>query len=63
MLCETGWQQTMNGQGHCKHARETGDKMLLDEYKKRSLRAKKDKSILIIEIVTVCVKGGACRNR
>jgi hypothetical protein len=53
----------MNGQGHCKHARETGDKMLLDEYKKRSLRAKKDKSILIIEIVTVCVKGGACRNR
>jgi hypothetical protein len=53
----------MNGQGHCKHAREMGDKMLLDEYKKRSLKAKKDKSTLIIETITVCVKGGGYRNR
>jgi hypothetical protein len=53
----------MDGQGHYKHARETGDKMLLDEYKKRSLKAKKGRSILVIEIVAVCVEGGACRNR
>jgi len=24
VLCETGWQQTMGGQGRFKHAREMG---------------------------------------
>jgi hypothetical protein len=32
----------MGGQGRYKHARETRGMMLLDEYKKESLRAKKD---------------------
>jgi len=32
----------MGGQGCCKHAREMRSRMLLDEYKKWSLRAKKD---------------------
>jgi hypothetical protein len=53
----------MDGQGHYKHARETENKMLLDEYNKRSLRAKKDKSVLVIEIVPIYVEGGAYRNR
>ncbi len=33
MLCEIGWQQTMGGQGCCKHAMETGGRMTWDEYK------------------------------
>ncbi len=61
MLCETGWQQTMGGQGHFKHARETGRRMLLDEYKKRSLRAKKGRSVFV-ETVVVCVEVKACKN-
>jgi hypothetical protein len=40
---------------------ETRGRMLLDEYKKWSLRAKKDMFIFVVEIVAVCVKGG-CRN-
>ncbi len=38
-------------------------RMLLDEYKKWSLRAKKERSVFVIKIVAVCVDGGACRNR
>ncbi len=45
VLCEISWQQTMGGQGHCKHARETGGRMLFEEYKKWSFRAKKERSI------------------
>jgi hypothetical protein len=41
---------------------ETGVRMLLDEYKKWSLRAKKDKSVFVVEIVAVCVEGEVCRN-
>ncbi len=63
MLSEIGWQQTMDGQGRCKHARETGNKVLLDEYNNKSLRAKKDKSVLVIEIVPIYVEAGACRNQ
>ncbi len=40
MLCETNWQQTMGGQGHCKHARETKSKRLFNEYKKGSFEGK-----------------------
>jgi len=40
VLCETSWQQTMGGQRRCKHAMEMGGRMILDEYKKWSLRAK-----------------------
>ncbi len=36
--------------------------MMLDEYKKWSLRAKKDRSVFVIETVVVCVKGGDYRN-
>ncbi len=61
MLCETSWQQTMGGQRRFKHARETGGRMLLDEYKTRSLRAKKGRSVFV-EIVVVCVEVRACRN-
>jgi hypothetical protein len=53
----------MDGQGRCKHARETGNKVLLDEYNNKSLRAKKDKSVLVIEIVPIYVEAGACRNQ
>ncbi len=35
--------------------------MLLDKYKKGSLRAKKDKSMFIVETMANCVEGGACR--
>jgi hypothetical protein len=51
----------MGGQGHFKHARETGRRMLLDEYKKRSLRAKKGRSVFV-ETVVVCVEVKACKN-
>jgi hypothetical protein len=40
---------------------ETGGRMLLDKYKKGSLRAKKDKSMFIVETMANCVEGGACR--
>jgi hypothetical protein len=53
----------MGGQGCCKHARETRGMMLLDEYKKGSLKVKKDMSIFfIVEMVAVCVEGRACKN-
>jgi hypothetical protein len=51
----------MGGQRRFKHARETGGRMLLDEYKTRSLRAKKGRSVFV-EIVVVCVEVRACRN-
>ncbi len=46
MLCGTGWQQTMGGQGQCKHSMEKGNRMLQDEYKKGSSKAKKDRSVV-----------------
>jgi hypothetical protein len=61
VLCETGLQQTMGGQGHYKYARETRGKMWLDEYKKTSLRAKKNRSIFV-EMVAVCVEVRGCKN-
>jgi hypothetical protein len=61
MLCEIGLQQTMGGQGRCKHARETRGRIRLDEYKKRNVRAKKDRCGFV-EIVAVCVKVRACKN-
>ncbi len=61
MLCETGWQQTMGGQGRFKHAREMGGRMLLDEYKKRGLRVKKGRSVFV-ETVAICVEVRACRK-
>jgi len=51
----------MGGQGHCKHARETGGRMRLDKYKKRNVRAKKDRSIFV-EIVAIWVKVRTCKN-
>ncbi len=51
----------MGGQGRCKQSMETGGRMLLDKYKKGSLRAKKDKSMFIVETMANCVEGGACR--
>jgi hypothetical protein len=41
----------MGGQGQCKHAREMEGRMRLDEYKKRSLRAKKDRSIFLLKLL------------
>jgi hypothetical protein len=37
--------------------------MLLDEYKKWSLRARKERFVFVVEIVAICVEGGACKNR
>jgi hypothetical protein len=42
VLCETCWQQTMGGQGRCKHSMEKGSKTLHGKYKKGSLKAKMD---------------------
>jgi hypothetical protein len=54
----------MGGQGRCKHAKETGGRMLLDEYNKWNLRAKKDMFVflLVVETVVVCLEIKACRN-
>jgi hypothetical protein len=51
----------MGGQGHFKQARETKGRRLLDEYKKRSLRVMKGKSIFI-ESIAVCVELRAYKN-
>ncbi len=51
----------MGGQERCKHSMEKESKMLQDEYKKGSSRAKKDKSIFVVETVVDCVKGGTCK--
>jgi len=51
VLCEIGWQQMMGGQRHCKHAREMGGRMMWDEYKMWSLRAKNDKSIFLLKLL------------
>jgi len=40
---------------------EKENKMLQDEYKKGSSRAKKDKSVFVVETVVDCVKGGTCK--
>ncbi len=58
VFCETSWQQTMGGQRRCKHSMEMGGRMLFDEYKKGSSRAKK-RFVFIVEIVAHCVEGGA----
>ncbi len=62
-LCETGWQQTMGGQRRYKHSMGMGGRMMLDEYKKWSLRAKKDRSVFVIETVAICVERRAYKNR
>ncbi len=36
---------------------------MLDEYKKWSLRAKKDRSVFVIETVAICVERRAYKNR
>jgi hypothetical protein len=41
----------MGGQGRYKHARETKGRILLDEYKKRSLRAKEDMSVFLLKLL------------
>ncbi len=61
MLCETGWEQTMGGQGCFKHARETRGRMLLDAYKKKSLRAMKS-MFIFVETIVVCVEIRTCRD-
>ncbi len=61
MLCEISWQHTMGGQERYKHSMEKGSRTLQDEYKKGSSRAKKNRSMFIVEIVIDCVEGGACR--
>jgi hypothetical protein len=51
----------MGGQERYKHSMEKGSRTLQDEYKKGSSRAKKNRSMFIVEIVIDCVEGGACR--
>jgi hypothetical protein len=51
----------MGGQGHCKHAKETGGRMLLHEYKRWSLRAKLHVCIFF-ETVAVCVEKKTYKN-
>ncbi len=46
MLCGTGWQQTMGGQGRCKHSMEKGNRTLQNKYKKGSSKAKKDRFVV-----------------
>jgi hypothetical protein len=63
MLCETGWQQAMGGEGRYKHSMERRSRTLQDEYKKGSSRAKKDRFVGFIETIVRCVEWGACRDR
>ncbi len=56
VLCETCWQQTMDGQGHYKHSMEKGSRMLQDGYKNGSSRAKKERSVVFVEFVVDCVE-------
>jgi hypothetical protein len=51
----------MGGQGSFKHAREMRGWMLLNEYKKRSLRAMKG-NFVFVETIVVCVEIRACKN-
>jgi hypothetical protein len=60
VLCETGWRQTMCGQQRYKHSMDRGSRTLWDKNKKRSSRAKKDKSI---EFVVDCVEWEVCKDR
>ncbi len=48
--------KTMGGQGCSKHSMERGRKTLQDEYKKGSSRAKKDRSIFLVESIVDCVE-------
>ncbi len=63
VLCGIGWQQTMGGQGRCKHSMEKGNKTLQDEYKKGSSKAKKDKFVVLVASIVDCVELGACRDQ
>ncbi len=56
VLCETSWQQTMGGQGCCKHSMERESRTLQDGYKKGSSRAKKDMFVVFVESIVDCVE-------
>jgi len=55
LVVEDGWPRGF------KQVRETRGRKLLEEYKKKNLKAMKSKSIFV-ETITVCVKIRTCRN-
>jgi len=56
VLCETGWQQIMGGQGCCKHSMERESRTLHDKYKKGSLKAKKVRFVVLVASIVDCVE-------
>jgi hypothetical protein len=55
LVVEDGWPRGF------KQVRETRGRRLLEEYKKKNLKAMKSKSIFV-ETITVCVEIRTCRN-
>jgi hypothetical protein len=46
----------MGGQGHYKHSMEKGSRMLQDEYKMGSSKAKRDMFVVLVAFVVHCVE-------
>ncbi len=61
MLYGTSWQQTMGGQGRCKHSRKE-NKTLQDKYKKGSSKAKTKSLWFLVASIVDCVELGTCKN-